>query len=343
MELSKISKILSQTINVSTYLNNPANKKFKNFLDSKSIEEQPWNSCSKDIEALEMYDETITINNQKCIGCLNCITSNEEFVGLDEDLKIELWNLFFQDGNWTRMKIESNNIFNGTRIQLPIYNTLIRNYSGFEDYTAINEVGHISLWGLSTLKFLSSIKSISGKEIEIHLEELPRDGRLDICLKCNNKVLIVETKRNFETLINDKKFIHQISKYKIGCQKIIADEFGSDDLNLQFLFLIGGCETDLFPPTHSDCTSTVGDKSFNFYNDMDKNKIQFISANALWVLGTNAIFSNQKICWDLLFPKIFSNENVMGLVTSGIIVKNGSEYEIQPISKKIIDATKIIH
>lgn len=343
MKSSKISKILSEIISIPLYSNKPKNKKFSNFLGSISKDEESWPSCHKDIQALEVDLEYKKINSEKCIGCLNCITSNTKFVRLENEVKKELWKLLFEDKDWIVEKIETKKIFNGSRIELPNYNTFERKYATFEDYTTTNEVEHISLWGLSTLRFLSSKNPIVGREIEIYQSEFPRDGRLDICFKCNNYVLVVEAKTDFISLVTENRFIQQMPKYQIECNKIINNEFNLENLNLELLLLIGGNETDLFPPTHSDCTSIVGDKAQKFYEDIDKNKIKFISANALWILGLNAIFSNSKICWDLLFPKIFSDENVVGLVTSGVIVKKKNGFEINPIPRQTIEESSVIH
>ena len=57
----------------------------------------------------------------------------------------------------------------------------------------------------------------------------------------------------------------------------------------------------------------------------------------------NAIFSNKKICWDLLFPKIFSDNNVVGLVTSGIVIKKNNGFEINPIPRQTIEDASISH
>jgi hypothetical protein len=337
----KTSKILSEIISIPQYSNKPKNKKFSNFLGSKIQDEELWPSCHKDIQALEVDSESKKINSEKCIGCLNCVTNNLEFSQLDEEMKNELWDIFFEDKNWKKEKIDTSNILNGNRIELPNFNTFERKYSTFEDYTSTNEVEHISLWGLSTLRFLSSKKPTVGREIEIYQSEFPRDGRLDICFKCNNSILIVEAKTDFISLVTENRFVQQIPKYQIECKKIINDEFYSENLNLNLLLLVGGNETDLFPPTHSDCTSTVGNKAQKFYDDIDKNKIKFLSANALWILGMNAIFSNKKICWDLLFPKIFSDNNVVGLVTSGIVIKKNNGFEINPIPRQTIEDASI--
>ena len=57
----------------------------------------------------------------------------------------------------------------------------------------------------------------------------------------------------------------------------------------------------------------------------------------------NGIFSDSKICWDLLFANIFSDENVVGLVTNGIILKTHNGFEIKPITKNILEAATVNH
>ena len=132
-------------------------------------------------------------------------------------------------------------------------------------------------------------------------------------------------------------------KYNIECQKIIDDEFTSENLEFYLSLLVGGSETDLYPPQHTDCTSIVGDKAKKFYNDIENNQIKFVSANALWILGINGIFSDSKICWDLLFPEIFSDSNVIGIITEGLIKKHNSDFIIEPISRNVLESAMISH
>ena len=342
METRELSHILSPIITIPQFSNQPKNKKFSNFLNSKIETDSTWPSCHKDLQALEVNDEII-INKTKCIGCLNCLTSKSNFSQLNSEEKDNLWQLLFEDNCWSSNNIEIKNIFNGNRIELPRYNSFHRKYSSFEEYTMINEVEHIAMWGATTLKFLSSQTSVVGREIEIFQSDFPRDGRLDICAKCNSQVLVMEAKTDFNSMISENRFKQQIPKYNIECQKIIDEEFASEHLEFYLSLLVGGSETDLYPPQHKDCTSIVGDKAKKFYDDIEKNQIRFVSANALWVLGINGIFSDSKICWDLLFPKIFSDSSVIGMITEGLIKKQDLDFIIEPISQKVLESAMISH
>jgi len=333
------SKNLVSKISITQYSNQPKNKKFLNFLKNETDGEETWLSCNKDLEALEVTENDSLINSKKCIGCLNCIIGNPEFSAINDEGKDILGlDLFENDLSIIKKVQKIENIFSGTRIELPSYSTLNRKFSSFEEFTSTNEVEHIALWGLSALKFLSSNKnSRAGREIEIYQSEKPRDGRLDICIINNSQVLVVETKTDFSSMVTENRYREQIPKYQSECKKMI-DEYcnqTSKNLDLQVLLLVGGNETDLYPPEHPDCTSKVGQRAEKFYNDLSKFNIKFISANSLWILTLNAIFSEKKICWDLLFPKIFSNDDVIGLVTSGLISKKNGTIVVEPISNQL--------
>ena len=135
----------------------------------------------------------------------------------------------------------------------------------------------------------------------------------------------------------ENRYRLQIPKYVSECEKILArynKEF-KKDLKLIVLLGIGGNETDLYPPSHPDCTSTVGDRAKKFYQDLIKHNIQFISANALWVMSLHSILTDKIICWDKLFPKIFSRDGALGLLTSGLVVHKDGKYSVEPISELI--------
>ena len=339
------SKYLVSEISIPKYSNQPKNKKFLNFLKNDTVEEEHWLSCNKELEALQVTENAISINSKKCIGCLNCLIGNSKFSIINNDAKKRLGLDLFENDLSIIKKIEKQeDIFSGTRIELPFYSTLDRKYASFEKFTATSEVGHIALWGLSALKFLSSNKnSRVGREIEIYQTKNPRDGRLDICIINNSQVLIVETKTDFSSMVTENRYREQIPKYQYECKKMI-DEFSkqtSKNIDLQVLLLVGGNETDLYPPTHQDCTSNVGQRSEKFYADLSKFNIKFISANSLWILILNAIFAKKKICWDLLFPKIFSNDDVVGLVTSGLIRKKDGTIIVESISNQLKSSSSV--
>jgi len=331
-----LDKHLVSKISIPIYANIPKNKKFLNFLNNTSSNYEEWQTCHKDIQALEVTDVNININSKKCIGCLNCIISNPSSIIMNDNTKKDLMKLLFETTtNIQDLVNDTKNLFANNRIELPLYDKFERNFNGFEEYTTTNEVEHIALWAVSVLKFLSSkANSRIGREIEIFKSENPRDGRLDICVLSNSEVLVVEAKTDFKSLLSENRYRQQIPSYFQECKKIV-DEYNKDTnskLKLLVLLLIGGKETDLYPPNHSDCTSTVGNQASSFYDELTKNNIKFVSANSLWILCLNAILSNKKICWDLLFPKLFSQEDSIGLVSSGLVVKKASKFSVEPIS-----------
>ena len=205
-------------------------------------------------------------------------------------------------------------------------------------FTNVDEVKHVAIWILIALRFLSSSKDCRvGREIEIFQSESPRDGRLDVCVLSNSYVLVVETKDSFSDLMIENRYRLQIPKYVSECKKILAryNRESKKDLKLIVLLGIGGNETDLYPPSHPDCTSTVGDRAKKFYQDLIKHNIQFISANALWVMSLHSILTDKIICWDKLFPKIFSRDDALGLLTSGLVVHKDGKYSVESISELI--------
>lgn len=216
-----------------------------------------------------------------------------------------------------------SSIFNSRAVKLPYFktsNTVNESFSRFEDYTKRDEVNNIALWTLSSLKYCSSGNIKLGKELEINQENNPRDGRLDVVAIKEKAVLVIETKTDTRSLLAENRFTSQINSYTEECLKYTEKYLGSS--NILVLLAIGGEETDLYPTGHPDCiTGNVGDISKIFYEKATSNNIKFISANALWLLVSYKQITNKKVDIFNLLEKIFSNKEVIGLLSGGIVKK----------------------
>ncbi len=341
-----ISNYLESRFNIPRYSNRPINKQFLNFLSDNIEQNREYPTCSTDIEALEIHDGVITINEKKCIGCLSCITSKESFRTIDEPIKTELLNQLFTQTDTVRNIQNIDCIFTGNRIELPTYGGFQRNFFSLECFTCTDETTHIALWVTSMLKFLSSNNNpIIGTEIEIDTPNSSRPNRLDMCIRSNSNVLIFETKTNFLSMMDDERYREKIPEYAKECERQISEYFDANKVNLIFyIFLvIGGKETHLFPPSHRDCTTKIGDQSEKFYKDIIKHKIKFISANAIWILAMNGIINDRKICWDKFFPQVFNSPDVLGLLTAGVVKVNNGKYVIEPLSNEIKTSSQVLH
>ena len=182
----------------------------------------------------------------------NCICQN--FINPFEFFRID--NLIFEE---TLLKDYANSFFKGRYIRLPKFDNTSNDFCDenyFEKYTGKNEVGNISLWGLSCLKAISfSSKPRLGKELEIFIDENPRNGRLDLAVLANNELLVLESETSLLALIREGRYINQIQSYYRECQKAIREFRYSHQVDYKFsIFLfIGGDETYLYPPDHPDC------------------------------------------------------------------------------------------
>lgn len=326
-------------IKIPQYKNIPKYSKFKNFLEGNIENERSWPSCdNQDIGALEVDNETVSINLNKCIGCLMCFSSHKNLTNLEEDPKIILSKIF---PNEIITIIKSKQIFNGKILNFPYFPN--RKTNSFKDYTSIKETTHISLWSCSVLNFLSSNPhSKIGKEIEIIKMDNPRDGRLDVCIDNGNDVFVGETKVGLDSLLNENRYRVQIPSYTKECQKFI-EEFNKifkTKKVLNLFLIIGGKETDLLPPNHPDCSSRTGNKSKRFYKDLIKFNIKFISADAILLMMLYSLYYKKRLCWDLFFNALF-DDNVIGLLTAGLVYKQkNGEFEIRKIPYDIINSSE---
>ena len=195
------------------------------------------------------------------------------------------------------------------------------------------ETKNIALWLTTSSKFLSSKECRFGKEINLPIPENPRDARLDVCAKSNSNVLVLEAKVSLSDMMEDPRYAEQLPNYMAECKNTVKkyDAECNTNTELSVLLTIGGQETELYPPDDERNTANPG-QSERFYGDLLKHEIQFISANALWVMALHSILTNKIICWDKLFPEIFSRDGALGLLTAGLVVYKDGEYSVEPIS-----------
>lgn len=220
-----------------------------------------------------------------------------------------------------------SNFFKGRYNKLPTFKVDsdgFNKYKIFEDFTSKDEVHNISLWAISCLKYLSFTEETRlGKELEIIQANNPRDGRLDAVVLTKNQIVVLESKVSLTSLLSEGRYKYQIPSYLSEGVKIV-NEYNkrmSNGYEFTIFLLIGGDETDLYPPEHPDCiTGQVGDISKIFYDSLIKYNIKFISANALWALATTSEVFNKKLYWYELLPSLYKEKDVIGLLSGGIVV-----------------------
>lgn len=245
-----------------------------------------------------------------------------------ENLNPHYWYKYQQD-NLTDVYDPSfqKSFFRGHRVILPNFKELsFTNYkieSDFEKYTAKNEVRNIALWTLGCLDSFDHMGGISlGKEVEILQDSNPRDGRLDVCVKTKNKVLVIETKTTLRKMLDESRFDIQMINYQCEIDKLSY----KNNINSLLLLEIGGKETDLYPLSHDDClTNDVGLITTNFYSSIISKGIKFTSPNALW--GLQLLNSG----WDQILFDIFKRKDVLGLLSAGIVVSSKNDIIVEPL------------
>lgn len=325
-------------ISVPQYENFPKYTKFRNFLENKFDEIRFWPSCdNQDVGALEVDSETVSINTEKCMGCLMCFSTEKQLENLEENPKKILSQIY---GNDFISKFNSN-IFGGGLTNLPYFKN--RKTNTFEEFTSMKETTHLSLWASSVMNFLASSKdSRIGKEIEIMKMDNPRDGRLDVCVDNQNYVFVGECKVDLNSLLVENRFRIQIPSYTRECYRFL-NEFNQKHKShkkLMVFLIIGGKETDLLPQHHPHCSSRVGNKAERFYRDLLKFDIKFISANSILVMMFYSLCNKKRLCWDIFLKSLLEDKNFIGLVTGGMIINDNGEIKLKSIPKNLINSAE---
>src|SRR3989344_3750890 len=136
-DLPKYSAII-----LPSYLNIPKYTKFKNFLENNVAKEISWPACdNQDIGALEVDQNNVLINLQKCIGCLMCLSTNKELKELELGSSDIIKSMYPDD---IAKKIKDKKIFEGSTFNLPYFKN--RKTHSFNQFTSHKETTHISLW-----------------------------------------------------------------------------------------------------------------------------------------------------------------------------------------------------
>lgn len=215
----------------------------------------------------------------------------------------------------------SKSIFNLRAVKLPYFNIVdpgIEKFYRFEEYTKRDEVNNIALWILCALNYCSDSKLRLGKELEINQENNPRNGRLDVVAVRDLKTLVIETKTDTKTLLNEHRFTIQINAYTSECLKYTQKYIKSNELLV--LLAIGGQESDIYPIDHEDCvTGIVGNISKIFYEKVTETNIKFVSANALWSIVTYKYITKKNIDIFRFLDLIFSDKDSIGLLSGGVV------------------------
>jgi len=323
-------------IRVPIYNNKPKYYKFLNFLKKDVAEEKKYLGCNEACPgAIHLNKRGLFLNSKNCVGIGLClINCPYNVLKFDSNFVVRLGTL--PKAEVKKLQDRVSNFFQGELVNLPLKIINSKRYS-LEDYTSINEVEHLSVWAGSILRFLSSRDSYLGLEIEILRAKDPRDGRLDICVRSEDNILVLESKVSLKKAVIENRFHTQIQAYKKATSKFIKrynKEF-QKNVKRHALLLIGGRESDLLPLGHPDNTGKIGGYSERFYKIIDREKIKFVSASALWCMMTYSVVRN-RLYWESFFKKSLFKKNASGLLSGGLISKKGSKFILNPIPKRLI-------
>lgn len=325
---------------IPTFNNKPKYHKFYNFLRQDIVGEKKYLTCEEACPDSLILDEVgLKLNSENCIGvglCLiNCPFGVLEF---NSNFSVQQGPLSEDERAELRRKVGC--FFNGNPFPVPEKIVGGRRIS-LETYTAEKETKHLSTWAASVLKFLSGDShSYVGLEIEILRAKKPRDGRIDVCARSGDDVLIVESKVSLEKAVTEGSFHIQMKGYLEESEKFISKYNKLFDASLRryAILLIGGRESDLLPPGHKSNTGVVGGYNKRFYEIVEREKIKFVSATALWCLLVWSVVAGRKLHWDLVCEDVLFKKNVFGLLSGGIVAKERDKFLLKSVTPEKIDS-----
>jgi len=263
------------------------------------------------INDLKDKDTLKNISYENCKGCLCCIEKRDA----------DGFNSKFQP----IMNSQANSSFDYyTNSQfLGKYNKNLES-DDFMEYFSKSEVKKTTplacniFFRISKNGNQSFYRSSPYAETNIKTPNDPRDGKLDLVIlnPIEKKLLVIESKKNLSSLINDKKR-DQWNKYKDQIIKI------SNKYNVQFqyLILIGGKEVEIYPKG-AISSDPVYDQRSRFYEYIKDKK--FFSLNFLHNLLICSLVK-KNIFWEDIF---FDNKDHIGFLSAGLI---NNKKQLKPI------------
>ena len=262
--------------------------------------------------------KTFEIKKNLCFSCMFCLLKEET----------SLQSYFNDEYLTTEFNERIQNMFNGEIVSsIPPKHSIIAEYKSFEEFTNIKETQHISPWAAGVLEETASKDVRIGTEVAVPNKDFDRPGRLDVCAITDDYLLMLETKINLEETLNDERFISQFEKYT----GVINDAVSEKNIPFDLLLMIGGEETDLLFSEHPKCTSNVGNMSERFYDFLIEYDINFISANALWLMALGFLNGADDYSWDKKINKIFDDTDCVGILTAGKVMKSSNGFRIDPL------------
>lgn len=306
------------SFDVPIYKNVPANSKFLNYLN-KNIQSGRQFLLTEDIEELEWNNLELIPKPEKGISSgVFVMHQKKNLFGLDKNFNTVIAEN--EEIEYLKRRIEE--FFKSRKVILPSNNSISAKYSNFEEFTSIKEEQHISLWACVALSFLSNKTSRIGKEIELPEAANPRDGRLDVCIIDDKKLLMCEAKVSIVEALRDGRFRTRIPSYERESRRII--EQNGLGIESKVIVLVGGSEDPIYGPTHPDHMQDQYIHGKNFIDKCLGSNIQFVTANFLWCSVMRKIVKNDTARWDEVIWDLLDKEEVLGLCSAGIVLIDGN-------------------
>lgn len=260
-----------------------------------------------------------SINPDKCFGCLNCVDNgelkyvNSQFVPLTN-----------QENSFPLASLVKR-YFNGAYPETESPSNKLSNHSSKDETRISNPMAALFLWRLSANPFRTFFCSSPSWELSLPTTDPldQREGHIDVTVisYATRTVCVLEGKATLEALLRDRAR-DQWNRYRESLKRT-AEEFG---FKLLFFYSIGGNELGLYPrlegiPHHG--------KRDEFYNFIKEDGKRFISLEALRQLRARQISLDLSWNWEKWLWELYEIDNFVGLLSGGIVVKNGSTFELK--------------
>jgi hypothetical protein len=172
-------------------------------------------------------------------------------------------------------------------------------------------------------RYVCGSESEVALEVSIDIEDKPRAGRLDVCVRSENGVFIFESKKTFKSMIIEDRVFDQFLDYRIELDAIAQSISSASKCHL--FILIGGEETDVLPTSNPECTSFDRESTRFLYNWLNSNNGKIITAQGLLWLAWRDLTDQSPRSFEIL--KRFDLNETARILTSRGFVNNEQKIE----------------
>jgi len=272
---------------------------------------------------------SIEVVEAKCVGCGFCVTGCPSMSFKIDDSLAPMARC----GEGRAVTHQFRQLVTHENISSAVFRKLTgifaggqsKNFWSFADFTSSDEVKNLSPWAMRALTYLLGPGSEGALEVNIAIEGKDRSGRLDVCVRTEREVFIFESKKDFKAMMSEGRVFDQFLDYRIEIDRSIVESGIHRPCHL--MVLLGGEETDVFPPGHPESSAHDSDALRRFLKWLHSNQAKTVSAQGLLWLLYGKLAGLERDPLELL-RKLDRTDEYVAFTSQGFVCADGDDFKL---------------